>query len=121
MTLEITLLLVALFIKHWYVDFVNQTYAEIVSKRVYGEWLGLYHSVKHGLGTVLCVMFINPVLAIVVGILEVLIHYHIDWIKMNYGESDQSNKLFWTHFGLDQLAHALTYIGIVWLVVQAGF
>lgn len=114
MTTTATILLLLLFIKHWYVDFVNQSYNEIVSKKIWGDLPGIWHSIKHGIGSAICVCLFSPVAAVVILILESVIHYIIDWIKMNWGESDMSKSVFWSHFGLDQLAHAVTYISIVW-------
>ena len=107
-----------LFIKHWYVDFVNQTQAEIAHKGIYGNLDGLAHSAKHGLGTmfVLLLIGLEPAFAVVLGALDMIVHYHIDWIKMRFGTQDITTKSFWTELGLDQLGHALTYIGLVWLL-----
>ena len=52
----ILFLLVLLQIKHWYIDFVNQTTVEIASKGIYGDSEGVNHSVKHGIGTMLAIV-----------------------------------------------------------------
>ena len=116
----ILILLVLLQIKHWYVDFVNQTDSEIKSKGIYGDRLGFNHSLKHGIGTTLCVMLVTNVwyfpFAIIMGMIDLFLHYHIDWIKSNYGRSNIGQKSFWIDLSLDQMAHQLTYIGIAYLV-----
>ena len=107
-----------LFIKHWYVDYVNQTMDEIQSKGNYGEWTGIEHSLKHGALTALILaLFINPIGAFVLGVLDALIHYHIDWTKSNYGARDYPSKKFWVDFGLDQLAHYTTYLILVSIIM----
>ena len=50
---EIFFILALLFIKHWYIDFVDQSMDEVNSKGNYGEWIGFRHSLKHGIGTFL--------------------------------------------------------------------
>lgn len=116
---SIALFFFLLFVKHWLVDFVWQTDEEIKYKGEYQDWRGLKHSLKHGLATALVVVFFSDwKIAVLAGILDFFIHYHIDWIKMNFGEKNMSNKNFWNHLGLDQLAHYTTYIGIFLMVVH---
>lgn len=109
------IILFLLQIKHWYVDFVNQSAEELAYKGTYMEWRGLTHSIKHGLLTALIlIVFIVPEWALLLGALDFIAHYHIDWYKMNYGATDIKTKQYWNHFGLDQMAHQFTYIMIVW-------
>jgi hypothetical protein len=116
---SIFILLALLAVKHWYVDFVNQTPAEIANKGTYGHNDGIMHSVKHGVGTFLVMlMFIGDwPFAFTLASIDTALHYHIDWIKMRFGTKDMKTNAFWTQLGLDQLAHTLTYILLVWLVV----
>lgn len=115
-------LLVLLQIKHWYIDFVDQSMDEVNSKGHYGEWLGIRHSLKHGLGTAFCVWIIGGwesiPFALALGLVDGIIHYHTDWAKMNYGNRDIQNPLFWNHLGFDQMIHQLTYIFIIWAIVS---
>jgi hypothetical protein len=107
-------ILILLFVKHWYVDFVLQTQTMINSKGIYGSAYGILHALQHSAFT-LCLLLLatTPLLAVVLATIDGLVHYHIDWAKMNYGCSDIQNPKFWNHLGLDQLAHAVTYITIV--------
>ncbi len=107
-------------VKHWYVDFANQTMDEVQNKGIYGRWLGIRHSLKHGFGTwlVIWAMTVDPVLALGLGMLDFVLHYHIDWAKMNYGNRDIQNPLFWNHLGLDQMAHQLVYLILVYLMLN---
>lgn len=54
------------------------------------------------------------------GLIDAVIHYHVDWAKMNvnakYGWKPDTHPEFWYLLGLDQFAHAVTYIGLVYLV-----
>lgn len=117
---EIFLLLI-LQIKHFYVDFVNQSNEEIQSKALYGSKPSIHHSLKHGLGTALCVWIVlgfwGIIFALLMGLLDSLLHYHIDYVKSNYGCKDSTKKEFWHHFGLDQLGHQITYITILGIVL----
>jgi Protein of unknown function (DUF3307) len=120
--LEAFLLILLFFqIKHWYVDFVNQTMEEVHGKGIYLNWQGIKHSLKHGLATVLCVMLMcgyqDWIFAVIIGLLDFITHYHIDWTKMNYGNRDIQNPKFWNHLGLDQMAHQIVYIFLGYLVV----
>ncbi len=117
--LHVSLILLALLqVKHWFIDFVIQSEDEIKNKGTYLDWRGFKHSLKHGLGTfvILC-LFASQEIALVVGCLDMLIHYHIDWLKMNYGNKDITSPKFWNHLGLDQMAHQWTYLLIVFLLV----
>lgn len=105
-------------VKHWYVDFVIQTAEEIKHKGIYLDFKGIKHSLKHGLGTFLVVLlFATPEMALAMGCLDILVHYHIDYFKMKYGNGDISNPKFWKHFGLDQLAHQICYLLIAFILV----
>jgi hypothetical protein len=109
-------ILVLLQIKHWYIDFVNQSEEEVNHKGIYLDWKGVKHSVKHGLGTFLCLfLFVYDVeVALILAAFDFVLHYHIDWIKMRFGNRDIYTKTFWAQLGLDQMAHQLTYLGIIY-------
>ena len=120
---DLFLLLGILFFKHWFVDFVNQSQEEIDSKGIYGNWVGLVHSIKHGVLTAFIFGTIAQIdwpSAVVVGVVDTAIHYHIDWAKNalnnSLGYTIQMSQ-YWALFGLDQLAHALTYLFLVWCII----
>jgi len=117
--MDILLLLLLLQIKHWYADFVIQTYMQTVKKGVWLNPVGISHSIDHVWGTMLALVFFNfffpiPALTIIlVGLIEGLVHYIIDFVKVKYGCKDNTKPLFWNQFGMDQLAHQLCYLIIV--------
>ncbi len=118
---EMILLTLALLqVKHWYVDFVNQSNEEVASKGIYGDQLGLNHSIKHGVATMIIIIaVVSPkylLFALICGLIDFVVHYHIDWLKMNYGNRDITTPTFWNHLGLDQMAHQLTYIFIAYMM-----
>lgn len=105
-------------IKHFYVDFVHQTPEHVQFKGVYGHFKGIEHSLWHGfLTAVIFWIWFEPIWAIFIGLIDFVLHYHIDYVKMQYGERDPSKKAYWVHFGLDQLAHNLTYIILILIAI----
>lgn len=116
------LVLALLFVKHWYVDFVNQTMEEVQWKGTYLDWRGVKHSVKHGVATaIIFYLCSDPIFepsgAILIGLIDFILHYHIDWAKININKHNNytvENPKFWTWLGADQLAHSLTYLLLVW-------
>jgi hypothetical protein len=116
---SIFVLLGALFIKHYVVDFVLQTQEQIDTKGIYGNWVGFKHSFDHGaFTTVIFWLFgLNAETSLCLGLLDMAIHYHVDYVKMRWGTKDMYTKTFWMQFGLDQLAHAITYIELVYLAI----
>ena len=117
----ILFLLFLLFVKHWYIDFVNQSNEEVASKGIYGDGPGLAHSVKHGFATLMCILIVTGQqffgYAMILAVIDFVVHYHVDWIKMNYGNRDIRTPQFWNHLGLDQLAHYITYLFIARMII----
>ena len=119
---SILLFLAFLFIKHWYVDFVNQTDEEVAGKGTYGNAHGVMHSIKHGLGTLaVCMLFLDAFnLCLSLALIDFMLHYHIDWLKMNINRWRKitiQDKEFWMWLGADQLAHSLTYLFLIWIAI----
>ena len=118
MTTTAFLILSLLLIKHWYIDFVDQTVSEIEQKGIYGSLEGFMHSVKQALGTALVLLCFAPSIIVVFCLvfLDLFLHYHVDWIKSNYGCQDMCDNRFWSHLGFDQLIHQITYLVICLLL-----
>lgn len=117
-------LLLALFTKHLIVDFPMQLPYQYLNKGTYGHLGGILHSGLHGAGTMIVFTLLAPVTwsaALAVAILDAVIHYHIDWAKMNLnrtlGWGPTTHEQFWWLLGADQYLHALTYLGIVYLTL----
>jgi len=116
-----TLILVALlFTKHFIVDFPLQNRFQYANKGTYGHPGGLLHASIHGLTTALCFWWWAPLSCLILGFMDAVAHYHIDWAKVNInarmGWGPTTHEEFWWLTGLDQFLHALTYIGLVALV-----
>lgn len=115
-------ILTALLVKHFVCDYCLQTPKMIADKAIYMARGGWSHAWDHALGTGLVLMLfgIGPV-ALSLAVVDMLIHYHIDHIKAyetkNHGLTAQ-DKPYWIAMGLDQLAHQLTYVLIVYLALN---
>jgi len=108
-----------LFTKHLIIDFPLQTKFQWSNKGTYGHVGGILHAAFHGMGTWCCFAWYAPEAAIYLSFLDMVIHYHIDWAKMNinarYGWKADTSPHFWTLLGIDQYLHALTYLLLVTL------
>ena len=116
-----TLILIALlFTKHFVVDFPLQKPYQYLNKGTYGHLGGIIHAWMHCVGTFFCFVWYAPEAAGYLAFADMVIHYHIDWAKMNLnakmGWGPNTHEQFWWLLGLDQFLHALTYIGMVALV-----
>ncbi len=52
---------------------------------------------------------------------EFLVHYHIDWIKECMGRKymlTPDRIGFWRLHGSDQALHQLTYLAMLWWIIQ---
>ncbi len=76
-------ILTLLFIKHMVFDFMLQPPFMYLNKGTYGHWGGITHATVHASATLLILaMFVSPLAAGVVALIEFIIHYHMDWFKM---------------------------------------
>lgn len=117
----------ALFTKHFICDFLLQGPFQYLNKGTYGHPGGVFHSAIQAAGTILSFFlvlgFTLPAYIAPIAAVEYLVHYHIDWAKMNinahFGLKPDNSEKFWYLLGFDQYLHYLTYVGIVlWAVHQ---
>jgi hypothetical protein len=120
----IILLLLLLQLKHLIVDWCWQPEYEWKNKGTYGHFGGIRHALKNAIGTAICfIPFIPfsiwPLLYILA--IDYLIHYHIDFCKMNINRIKKWGPLthpqFWYLTGVDQFLHQITYLLLVWLII----
>lgn len=122
---QAVVLLLALFgIKHFIVDFPLQGPYQWMNKGTYGHLGGILHAGLHGLGTFLALwLFADIYWIVLMGLFDALVHYHVDWVKMNvnkrFGWKADTHPQFWWSLGLDQLAHWLTYVVIIGWTIGA--
>jgi len=116
-----TLLLVfLLFTKHFVVDFPLQTKFQWSNKGTYLHPGGILHAACHAGATLACFAWYAPLAAYYLALIDFVLHYHIDWAKMNLnkkmGWGPTTHEQFWWAVGFDQYLHALTYILLIYLV-----
>lgn len=122
--IEALLLMFLLQVKHYYADFVIQTYAQTVRKGIYKDPVGISHSLDHVIGTLVSLLVfsvivpVSVLMIVITSVVEGIAHYHIDWAKVYYGSKDITKPLFWNQFGLDQLAHQLTYLVMIYAILS---
>ena len=123
--MDTLLLLLLLQVKHWYADFVIQTYMQTVKKGVWLHPVGISHSCEHMAATYVVLLafslFVTPLdgLAMLLVVLaEGLIHYLVDFVKVKYGIKDMTKPLFWNQFGQDQMAHQVCYLIMVAILLH---
>lgn len=122
MTDPVILTLVLLFllqIKHLFADFYLQTPRMLRGRAVYVHMGRFQHAGLHGVGSLVAMVLVGvPVgLALVISLIEWAVHFHIDWAKGRWSDytghaPDQAG--YWRAFGVDQTAHHLTYLVMVW-------
>ena len=110
--------LIGFIVKHFVCDFLLQRAYQYMNKGIYGHPGGVLHAGVHAAGTlVVCVLFGLPLWF---AIADAVIHYHIDWVKVNvtkrYGWKADNSEYFWYAMGLDQTLHYLTY---AWFLAMA--
>lgn len=121
--MDILLLLFLFQVKHWFADFKIQTYMQTVKKGVWLDPIGMTHTRDHMLASLVVLLFfsflypIAPLTMLAVVALEGMYHYIVDYIKVKYGSKDATTPLYWNQFGLDQMAHQLSYIIIAWYLL----
>ena len=124
MTMNFLLFLIILFqVKHLLADFIWQSTWMVQTKGIYGHIGGICHSGMHAAFSLVILVFAAPTLlaAILIAVGEFIVHYHLDWYKdrelKRHGYTMQQ-KGFWALAGLDQFAHQLTYVAILWVLIQ---
>jgi uncharacterized protein DUF3307 len=111
-------------VKHFLCDFaVRQDGIEL--KAIYFNRTGLIHAGLHALASIPVFLLFTSSAALIAALAaaELLAHYHFDWLKawINARKRlDYSDRLYWILFGGDQLAHQLTYVAILAVLVRTA-
>jgi len=85
--------------------------------------IGISHTLDHMYCSLIAILIfsflvpINPFSILFVVFIEGITHYLIDFSKVKYGSKDNTKPIFWTQFGLDQLAHQFTYVWMIWVLL----
>ena len=120
---HILLLVAALQVKHFICDGPLQTRAMVEAKGHYGRFGGFLHGFIHTVGTVLVLAgFGFPAsIALLLGLLDLAIHYHVDFTKENVVRKagwTPAQAPFWWALSADQTAHQLTYLLITYIALK---
>ena len=115
-------LLTGFLVKHMIADYYLQYSWMIKHKGTYGHWKGMAHSELHGFFTWLLLFYFGFGFfwALLMGLLDTFLHYHIDyaksnlWKRSNYGPNDQ---MYWVIHGTDQFLHMMTYVLIIYILL----
>jgi hypothetical protein len=127
----VLVLMLLLQVKHLVVDWLWQPAYECQNKGTYGHPGGLLHAGKNAIGTGLVFALVLGhtglrlagliVLIPFLAMLDFLIHYHVDWVKMNLNArwkfGPLTSEKFWWLVGIDQFVHQVTYIFLIWMLV----
>jgi hypothetical protein len=108
--------------KHFVGDFVLPTRRQLEEKKRYGARGGLEHAGLHAALSLPCLLVVGAALlpALLVVLAEFALHYHIDWTKERLNASGgytPADRGFWVLLGADQLAHHLTYVAMLWILL----
>lgn len=122
-SLDLVLVLFLVFqLKHFVADFLLQGPYQYLNKGKYGHPGGLVHAGIHGCFSCFLYIFASPLLALVLIVMEMAVHYHVDWAKMAInkamGWGPTTHEEFWYLLGLDQMLHQLTYLAMIWVLVR---
>jgi hypothetical protein len=115
-------ILFLLTLKHFICDFPLQAFPfQYTNKGTYGHIGGVLHSVIHFVGAfVVLICFIPFELAFLLSVFDGMVHYHVDWAKVNIGKrynlKPNNSEWFWILLGVDQLLHSLTYFAMVYVI-----
>jgi len=122
--MDTLLILIALQIKHWCADFHIQSYDQTVRKGIYRDPVGISHTLDHVIGTLIVLSIlmpfigISPMIILICGLIDLVVHYHVDWLKVKFGSKDITKPQYWREFGADQFAHQLTYLLFAYLLIN---
>jgi len=113
------LILSLLLFKHAIADLGLQGYINGTKQYYLSRKLAI-HSAHHGTGTFLVlVYFVGFELAFLLGILDMFLHWQIDFCKTRVIISNNLNntqRVFWWMQAVDQILHYSTYVLIVVLI-----
>ncbi len=112
------LALVLFQLKHYLADFQWQTIWMVAGKGAYTGMGGVAHAGLHAALSipVLMVTGCTPMTILALAVAEFVVHLNIDWAKARLElrwNLTPDKRGYWQLFGLDQLAHQLTYIGML--------
>ena len=118
------LLFIGLELKHFIADYFMQPGWMLAGKGDFRRSGGYAHAGVHAAltGVVLVLAGMPPVWLAGVVAGEFVVHYLLDFAKIQYSRGvhvDSQPARFWSLHGLDQIGHQLTYAAIIYAVLVA--
>jgi len=121
--MELVFILLVLFqLKHFIADYPLQNKYMLGKFKEKGWKSPLFaHTGVHAVGTLLiCLLFVNPVVALLLACFDFVAHSIMDRIKASprmLGRYEITDKRFWWSLGLDQGIHHLTHYAIIAMIL----
>ncbi len=117
-------LLLGLEIKHYIADYLLQPGWILVGKGDFRLPGGYAHAGIHAALSLVLLLVCGTPIALALGLFvaEFVIHYALDYGKIQYSrgaEMETQPGRFWALHGLDQLLHQFTYVAMIYIVLQA--
>lgn len=118
------LVLLALFqVKHMLADYFLQTQRMLSGRGEYFHIGRAQHAGVHAVGSVLVFAAVGapPLFILTIVVIEWLVHFNIDWAKARFSETHNLTPAqagFWRAAGVDQAAHQLTYVAMIWAWIE---
>jgi hypothetical protein len=124
MVLLVLGLLVGLEIKHFIADYLLQPAWILAGKGDVRRPGGYAHAGIHAaFSLVLLLAFGVPFgLAVALFAAEFVVHYALDYAKIHYSagvDMAKQPQRYWALHGADQLAHQITYVAMIFVMLQA--
>lgn len=109
-----TVLFLMLVTKHFIADLPLHSAHQYIAKGRYGHPDGVNHALIHGVLTTVCfAIFTN--FALILGMLDAIIHYHIDWVERRVTKCKRLPQLITMYSGwVGHWFHVMTYGGLIW-------
>ena len=116
-------LLVGFQIKHFIADYLMQPSWILGGKGDVTKLGGYVHAGIHGIFSVVLLLAFGTPLWLVgtLFVAECVVHYILDFAKIHYSKGvdiDTQPARYWALHGADQLAHQLTYVVMIYVVLR---
>jgi len=117
-------LLIGLEVKHFVADYLLQPGWILAGKGNIFHPGGYAHAGIHAALSLVLLLAVGTPLGLAAALFagEFVVHYALDYSKIQYSKGvhvDNKPARFWALHGIDQLAHQLTYVAMIYLVLKA--
>lgn len=117
-------LLIGLEVKHFVADYLLQPGWILAGKGNIFHPGGYAHAGIHAVLSLVVLLLVGTPIGLAAAIFagEFVLHYALDYSKIQYSKGvhvESQPARFWALHGVDQLAHQLTYVAMVFIVMRA--